>query len=431
MFKITVNLAFLMPYICSIHHLENRMRLRWPKALDSERTGLDAWILLKGFSFAFILILVWCHTGFAGEGVEWGRVKFLPELSVGEEYTDNVFLTEEDEHSDFITTISPELSVDFAVTPESILNLSYKGDFEYHGRFDNFRKDHHHPRLSWTLAQPKGSRLEVGGKADYSSNQPYSKDGKPKDYVRNEAFVDTLLKLGGFTDLGLKYDYVNRRFDSSRDAIDEFDRNSVTVNVIYNRLQFTSLLLEYNYSHQDNNDLGGPSTDLDTHTLYGGMQWETTAKLSGTFKAGYTQTDVDEFEDSGGFALDTDLTYRFSSFSRFNIKVFRRMVSSTRTARESGVYYVSTGGSLSATCEKWEPLQITAMFSYKNNSFKGSEYGGDGRVDDYFSAGLQTRYPIRDRLSLFFRYQYRSNDSDVKTVEYDENLAEVRFVLSI
>jgi hypothetical protein len=396
-------------------------RVSWPVA----------WILLKGFSFAFILIIVRCHIGFAGEGVEWGRVKFLPELSVGEEYTDNVFLTKEDEHSDFITTISPELSVDFAVTPESILSLGYKGDFEYHSQFDNFRKDHHHPRLSWTLTQPKGSRLEVGAMAHYSSYQPYSKDGRPKDYVRNEAFVDTLLKLGGFTDLGLKYDYVNRRFDSSRDAIDEFDRNSVTVDVIYNRLQFTSLLLEYNYSHQNNNDLGGPSTDMDTHTLYGGMQWETTARLSGTFKAGYTQTDVDEFEDSGGFALDTDLTYRFSSFNKFNVRVFRSIVSSTRTARESGVYYVSTGGSLTATCEKWEPLRITATFSYTNNSFKGSDSVGGDREDDYFSAGLQTRYPIRNRLSLLLRYQYRSNDSDFKADEYDENLAEIRLVLTI
>ncbi|MBE9580038.1 MAG: outer membrane beta-barrel protein, partial [Proteobacteria bacterium] len=154
-------------------------------------------------------------------------------------------------------------------------------------------------------------------------------------------------------------------------------------------------------------------------------------KLSGTFKAGYTQTDVDEFEDSGGFALDTDLTYRFSSFNKFNVRVFRSIVSSTRTARESGVYYVSTGGSLTATCEKWEPLRITATFSYTNNSFKGSDSVGGDREDDYFSAGLQTRYPIRDRLSLLLRYQYRSNDSDFKADEYDENLAEIRLVLTI
>lgn len=390
--------------------------------------------MLKGSSFAFILILVWCHAGFAGEGVEWGKVKFLPELSVGEEYTDNIFLTREDKRSDFITTISPELSVDFAVTPESILNLGYEGDFEYHSHFDNFRKDHHHPRLSWAFTQPKGSRLEIGGLAHYSSYQPYSKDDRPKDYAGNEAFADTLLKLGGFTDLGLRYDYANRRFDNSRDARDEFDRNSVTMDVIYSRLQFTSLLLEYNYSHQNNNDLGDPSTDLDTHTLYGGMQWESADRLSGTFKAGYTQIRVDEYQDSGGLALDTDLTYRFSSFSKFNARAFRSYVSSTSAARETGVYYESTGGSLTATYEKWEPLRITATFSYTNNAFKfkGSDsvVGGD-REDDYFSADLQTRYLIRDRLSLILRYQYRSNDSDFKADEYDENLAEIRFVLSI
>ncbi len=409
------------------------MRLRWPKALDSEQTGPVFWTLLKGFSFAFIPILVWCHTGFAGEGVEWGKVRFLPELSIGEKYTDNVFLTKEDKHSDFITTISPELSVDFAVTPESILNLGYKGDFEYHNKFYNFRKDHHHPRLSWTFTQPKGSRLEVGGKADYSSYQPYSEYDRHKDYVRNEAFVDTLLKLGGFTDLGLKYDYVDRTFDSSRYATDEFDMNSVTVNVVYNRLQFTSLLLEYSYSHQNNNDPEGPSTDTSTHTLYGGMQWDPTAKLSGTFKAGYIQADVDEFPDYSGFALDTDLTYRFSDFTRFNVRAFRSIINSTIVARESGIYYVSTGGSLSATCEKWEPLRITATFSYRNNSFKGLEYeyAADSREEDYFSAGLKTRYSIRDRLSLLLRYQYRSNDSDFKGDEYDENLAEVRLVLTI
>lgn len=363
--------------------------------------------------------------------MEWGRFRLTPKLSVAEQYSDNIFLTEKDEEHDYITKISPELSVDFAFAPGSILSLSYEGDFRFYSEFDNFREDHHLGGLSWTGKTSKGSTFELGTKVQDSAFQPYSEEDRAEDFVKWDGFADTLLKLGAFTELGLRYDHTSRRFDRSRNARDEFDRDGITFDIYFPKFPLTALLVEYSYFHQDNNDLGEPSTDMDTHTVFVGARWDPTAKLSGTLKVGYTQTDLEEVNDFSGFATDTDLTYRFSDITTFKLSAKRMLSRSTRAGRETGSYFISTGGTLSATHHRWEPLTVTLDFSYTNNDYRQQGSLEEDREDDLLRAGLSAEYSITGWLSFSLSYKYRRNDSDFETVDYRENRVQAGFSLSI
>jgi len=378
---------------------------------------------------AILIFFVWPSTGFGAEGVEWGRLRLAPKLSVAEQYSDNVFLTEKDEQDEYITTISPQLSVGLALATRNIFSLSYGGDFRFYSEFDNLRKDHHQGGLSWTCTMPGGSEFAVGAEVQDSSIQPYSGEGRHKDFVKQDAFADALLKLGAFIEVGLRYDHTSRRFDSSLDEIDEFDRDGVAVDIFFKHSPATALLLEYSYYYQDNNDLDGPSTDMDTHTVFVGARWDLTARLSGTLKVGCTQTDFEEVSDFSGFATDTDLLYRFSDITTFKLSAYRRVVRSTRAGRESGNYFVSSGGSLSAMYNGWDTLGITLDFSYKNDDFQQQD--ARDRKDNRFQAGLETKYSMQDRLSFLLRYQHTRNDSNFATVDYTENRVEARFSLFI
>jgi len=387
-------------------------------------------VTFRTIVFHTILIFLWCSTGFSAEGVDWGLVRFTPKLSVAERYSDNIFLTKKDLKDEYVTAISPELSVDFTLSPSNILGVSYKGDFRLYSESDNFRKDHHQGGLSWTLTMPRGSKFAVGAEVQHSSIQPYSEEDRHKDFVKPEAFAYILLKLWAFTDLGLRYDRTSRKFDSPLDEIDEFDRDTITLDILFKGFPLLPLLFEYSYYHQDNNDLGGLSTDMDTHTVFVGARWDPTARLSGTLKVGYTHTDFEEVADFSGFATDTDLAYRFSDTTTFKLSAYRRVVRSTWAGRETGDYFISSGGSLSATY-RTEPIAIVLDFSYTNNDFQQEASWSDDREDNYFRAGVQGKYLMREWLSFSLGYQYSQNDSNFATVDYKENRVEAKFSLFV
>jgi len=379
----------------------------------------------------FIMIFLWCNIGFSAEGLEWGRFRLTPKFSMAEQYSDNVFLTEKDEDHEYITKIMPEFTVDFAFAPRSILSLSYEGDFRFYSEYDNFREGHHLGGLSWKGETSKGSTFELGAEVQDSAFQPYSEQDRAKDFIKWDGFADTLLKLGAFTEVGFRYDHTTRRFDRSRNARDEFDRDGITLDIYFPKFPVTTLLLEYSFFHQNNNDLGEPSTDMDTHTVFVGARWEPTAKLSGTLKVGYTQTDLEEVNDFSGFATDTELTYRFSDITSFKLSANRILSRSTRAGRETGSYFVSTGGTLSATHHRWDPLKVTLELSYTNNDFRQQGPLEEDREDDLFRAGLLAKYSITDWLSFSLSYKYRRNDSDFETVDYRENRVQAGFSLSM
>jgi hypothetical protein len=137
-------------------------------------------------------------------------------------------------------------------------------------------------------------------------------------------------------------------------------------------------------------------------------------------------------DNSGGFDMDTDLAYTVSDFTRLGLAAFRRVVRSTIVARETGEFYVSTGGTLSASYSRWAPVTISTDVSYINNTFTqtGLLSGGE-RVDDFFSAGLGAKYSLRDWLSFLVSFKYRVNDSNYAAYGYRENRAEARLSLAM
>ncbi len=380
-------------------------------------------------AFQILFVFICYSTGFSEGGLTWGRFRFSPELSISEIYTDNVYLTNTDERDDTITTTSPKLSIDFAFAPRNYITLSYGGDFRSYRKSDNLKKDIHRTGLFWTLTTTKGSSFKLGAKVDYDSIQPYSENDRHKDFVKREAFADTMFKLGAFTDFGIKYSHLSERFDSPLYDKDEFDIDTITLSVMYKRLPATAFLIEYIYDHLNNKNL---LVDMDTHIFFIGAQWDPTEKLSGHLKAGYYQTRLKDSNDSSGFAMDTDLAYQVSDFTQLKVTAFRRLIRSLWVARETGIFYVSTGGSLSALYRRWDPITVSMDFSYMNNKFKPQDtMTVTEQKDNFFSAGFNAKYSLRNWLSFLLTYQYRINDSNFAEVDYKENRAEFRLTLTI
>jgi hypothetical protein len=344
---------------------------------------------------------------------------------LGEAYSDNVFLTKEDHKENFFTHILPALTADFAIAPQHYLSVAYKGDYQFHSKYDNFKEFQHRGDFSWDLTTAKGSTFKAGAWVKDGAVQPYSEQDFSKDYVEWEAFTDNLIKVGTFTGLGLEYKHTSRRFDDSSYEIDDFDRDWVALDLYYDRLWHLPLLLEYRFARQDDKEIEGLlSRDSITNSIFVGARWKPGARLSGVLRLGYTYAAYQGTSDFGGFAMDTDLTYRLSDFTTFKLTLVRMTNTSTSAERQTGYYYVNTGGTFSTTYSRWDPLTIYLAFEYMNMAYDQFTFEAD-RVDNYYSAGLRAQYAIRQWASVSLDYRYNRNETDYLPAEYTENRVEL------
>ena len=366
------------------------------------------------------------------KGVEWGRFRFWPKVTLSEEYTDNFFLTPDALKDEFITTISPAFGLDFAIAPENIVSLLYEGDYRTFAHFDNMRNDYHRPSITWLWTQPRGSFIKLKGSQDYNAFRPSSEDDTlNRDYVHTTAAAQTLIKAGELLDVDLNYSHDSRSFDNDDFAVDEFERNTFSIALGYTRFNFGTPLLQYGYSLQDNNDVVGPSTDFTTHTAMLGVKWDPDRRLTGALKMGYLMAEFEDGESFSGYTLDSDLTYHLTGITDLKLKGLRSVTRSTLAARETGDFYTATGFRLSAVYRRFELITVTPELAYTNKDFSFSGDTGEGRTDDLYEAGLEVRYAFRSWLAATVRYHYRRNDSTVFEEDFTENLVTLGLTASM
>ncbi|RJQ69908.1 MAG: hypothetical protein C4519_21500 [Desulfobacteraceae bacterium] len=379
-------------------------------------------------SLAGVAHLLAAPSSFAAPGgLEWGRFQLGPEVSVAESYTDNLFLTEEDEEEEFINTISPKLALSFAITPADHLGLAYQADVDTYHKRDELNRIGHRAKLSYAGTRSSGSQYRLGAELQDRAIPPLAKTERDKNYRTERGFLDSEIRLGPVSALDLGYDYLRRRFENDLNEGDDFDRHSIRAGFVYDRFPLTSLLCQYSFLTQDNNDPGGTSTDMKTHTVFAGFRRKPAARLSGSLKGGYTKTDVEDFEGFSGLALEGDLVYDLSGLSHLTLTLFRNLVSSTAAERETNIYYISTGATIDLAYRRWPRVELGTSLSGRRNDFQGAEdlLGGE-RTDDYYSAALRAKYALTSWVSSAVEYRIRDNDSTVDGYGYRENIIELR-----
>jgi len=378
--------------------------------------------------FAFLSnLVVFSSIALSDEGIIWNRFRFSPSLSISEKYSDNIYLSNDKKKNDSVTIISPQVAVDFAISPDNNLSIGYNGFYNLYRKLDNFKKEIHKVGAFWKWITPKGSLLKVGGSMNFDSIQPYSLQDDHKDFVEKRLFGETAFEVSTFIDMGMLYDHTVQRFKKSLYKSNDFDRDAMTFRIFYKRLTDITLITEYSYFYQNNKDSEGSSADLDSYVVLIGAQWDPSKKLYGHLKSGYYRVNSKSDIRSSGFAMDTDIGFRLTDIILLNLIVYRRVVTSVRAARESGEYYISTGGGLNVSYSGFNALVFTVNTLYKNNHFKQLISESDPkRKDDYFDVGLTVKYAIQKWFSFITNYHYRVNNSTADEEDYTENRIEAQ-----
>ena len=317
--------------------------------------------------------------------------------------------------------------------PKNYFSLKYRGDFLSYSNSDNFKEDHHLGSLSFNGETAKGSHLVAGISAQDTAIQPFSDQEQSKDYTFQHAYVDVLAKLGNVTEIGTQYSRQDREFDEQEFFDDDFIRNTWDFNVLYTRSSIWPLLIQYRYESQDNNDLGTINSDFHTYTLFLGARWQSDKKFSGVFRVGYKKAEFDRpgADDYYGYAADTKITYAFSEFTKFIHTAQSSIGSPTRSARESGEYYINKSIGLSITHRRWERITSQLDFLYNNRNYREIQSSDSVRNDDYYRVGLSISYSMRKWITFSIGYRYQDNNSDIDDEDYSENLVKIGIALSL
>jgi len=390
---------------------------------------------------------------------------FTPRLSVGAEYTDNVFLTgnEDFEEEDFITTITPGFEAELLGKTYGA-NVSYDAAYAMYDEYDIYDGWRHRANLTSWFEPGKHSRLGLRDSFIYT-----------EDPIRDENLAEVRTE-----DPNLPVDSTIRR---TRQV---YYQNFAMVDFNHQFGKYDSSFT-VGYKHwfreEDDSDL----EDKESHSPFAGVTYWFMPKWGFSLDGSYTRGEFDFSDDvdiyTGSVSLLKRFSRRFTGFLRYTHNV----VDYTGETEGDTTYNPSVG--IQYDIEK--DISLIAEFGYFNNDFEGrdsesnvtgnvrliklfkrgklnlavlggydyaffttdklgfntyyepsasltyrltprvnskfygsyrnTDYSDFDREDDIVTAGLGLTWRVLDWMSLGLNYRYRTVDSTIDSEEYDEN----------
>lgn len=372
-----------------------------------------------------------------------------PYITIGGEYTDNLFNVADDTTSSFIGRIAPGIWFSLPRTKQIPIeiephNTSPGGlewmikDYEGTDRYQayalaglDYRMYSEDSDLNDTDARLEGLfryNMRGGLSLQVLDSFNYAQD----DFGVGSATDDNLRRytsnvVMGTADYQLteklrtKLDISNYILDYEESVNDIFDRTDNTLDLYgyYVYSPKTSFFLQYRFIDvaYDSEE----SKDNSQHYGYGGITWDSTEKLAFRFKAGYQEREyekssVSDAYDWSGLALYLESLYRWTEKTNFNFDLYRRSEES-----DSG--------------DAIDKIALGAVFNYHQEITEKISADLDVRYEDYeytqidFSDRDDTRFYVRPALQYLFRewmmlelaYSFDKRDSTDETYDYDTN----------
>lgn len=317
---------------------------------------------------------------------------FAPFLSVGQEYTDNVFDTKDNRRTDYITRLRPGFSSKYEAARWK-WDAAYNLDYRYYARDSKTNDLSHDAGLKGTITLMENfffldladtyRRVSLNVFKDETVTSPFANQTE-----QNIATINPWLlwRPGQKTTLKTGYRYTDTRYWDSI-GIDK-QAHSAYGDAAYELTEKLSLLANYTFTHQESAD----RRRYDKHDTSGGFRYAYAEKSSLYANAGYTWQFYPDRSASRYLFWNAGLTHDFTWF-----------VATLEARRQNTEDPLST-----STRETTYQAKLERAFERGSISINGgyTEYdvtdtitttGGNDRHKVF--AGINGRYEIMDGLS--------------------------------
>jgi len=401
------------------------------------------------------------------------QVTFIPRISVSEEYTDNIFLTDSNKKHEYITTISPGFTAQI-LGKYSGAEISYDPEYAVYDEYDEYDGWRHSVEFSGWSELSKNTRLEVRNSFLYTEDPLIDSDiaalraedpdvlidstirRSRETYYTNTAGINLIHQFGradsfnlgfihsflenddpiyednerynpyaGFTywfapewGLNMNGSYTKGDFDDS-DDLDGWYGSARLIKRFSRHLEGF-----FQYAHASV-EYDGNSEDFQVYNPSAGFVYTISKDTSFSLEMGYAILDGEESSNKSAPSGIGNLTKTFKRGS-INITGSAGYEGSFFGAEGLGVAeFYELGGS--ATYQMTKHLSGNVFGSYRDNEYKEET---PDREDKITRVGLGLTMQALEWMSLGLDYAYRTVDSTVDTEEYDENRVFFRITLS-
>jgi len=389
---------------------------------------------------------------------------FEPSISVGTDYTDNLFLTDRNKENEYITTISPSFKAEILGKNKGA-KISYDPSYAFYDEYDEFDHWRHRARLNGWAELSKNTRINLNDYFSYTEDPQSEADIAPvrvedpdepidntlrktrKTYYTNTALVNLSHQFGEFDSFNIGY----RHYFLENDLSIYEDKQ--THNPYMN--------LTYWFTYQWGFNIGGSYTkgdydesdDWDLIVANARLLRRFSKLLNGFVRFSYGTLDYDgNSEDAEAYDLSVGFDYEISKDTFMSVEAGYAWLDRDRSNDESapsvavrlkktlkkGVIYLTGKGGYKEPTSGAETLGIREFYeagtsvTYQLTKYLSGNVFGSYRYDDYLEetparedkttkAGLGLNFQVLKWMSLGLDYTFRTVDSDLDTEEYDEN----------
>ncbi len=422
----------------------------------------------KTYYFTLICILLFPFSSAAGF-----QATFTPRLSITEEYSDNIFLADEDEDDDFITTISAGFTA--GLTGKfSGLNLSYDPSYAFYDEFTENDTLRHSAQLSsWTNIS-RNTRLELNdsflftedplSEADIAalraedptapidstirrSREPYytntaslglthqfgeadsinlgyvhslleNEDPSVEDNEKHNPFLGLTCWLTPKVGLKVGASYTRGKFDTS----DDFDSWNGNIQIINKLTKHFEVFRQYAHTVRD---FEGNAEDYNISDFSIGTNYAVAEDFTLTLAAGFFIQNREESDNESGLHANGNLTktYRRGSFNITGSGGYEESFFGSENLGFSKFYEAG----ISAIYELTRHISGNIFGSYRNNKYEDID---PEREDKTTRGGFGITIQPLTWMSIELNYTCRSVDSTLNENDYEENRGLIRITLS-
>ena len=425
----------------------------------------------------FITILLLCAASEA-----FGQILTLtPSLSLSETYDDNIFQTDTDEETDFITTVTPGIQLRYQPASTTLLELDYRLDFEFFAKNSDQNQVGHRgtlrfaspitPRLSIALRDTLIITEEPGDRfveIDEATGLRSESQENREQTIRNRANVTLEYLLLSRSTLSLLFDSLIDDVEDP-DDVDEF-RYTLGAELGYltnvprgNRLRLFYDVTFHNFS-ENGPLLPGQAAepDFQVHTINVGYLHTFSPTLSADAAVGYAITASDDAEQDGNTAFVANLG--LTKMLRDGSITFRYRRTFTSGGDEGGsvladifTFAISTSVTPKITASLGTNLSffdfqesgdddrnfwlIRPSLAYQMLRFWRLSFNYEFAITNFDSStradrtdhrlSFASQFTIREALFLSLTYRYRVRQFDAGDAEGDEDFNRNEVMLTL
>ena len=380
-------------------------------------------------------------------GGQWGFIH--PFVSLGAEYTDNLFNTDKERQEDLTTVISPGLWLALPSSREQLLDVTtmntapgglevsrlpidsqrryqgyalYRADIKELADHSEFNRVNQRAEGLFSFRLRGGLSLELLDIYRTDDDEFSTSTLADLDRYRSNLF-NARLGYDLTEKIWVELDYSNHRLNyrAARNAYRDREDDACSGYLFFSILPKTALFVSADYIdiRYDQDDL----VDSTERNYYGGVQWIMTAHSVGRGKLGFGEKDY-----AGEAVEDRDNTIVEAQFQHWLTPKTSIAFIGARKTNETTLQ--GPEGSLSHDARLVYRQRFTrklngqASLGYARDSFAGdfTYYGQvDERTDEYYRANLKLGFDMKSWLNLGVEYAFEERDSNFDAYNYRSN----------